>query len=262
MRVVRGADHNTCFSVKRTRQVSDRWRRHRPQQHHISTCGGQAQPLAQTQTCNPEIRVSLPTRMRHAPMLRNAMPAAQPSLSMKSGVIGNSPTRPRMPSVPKYFFRHKCSIILIRLILQRQSCAPHRPSRRRHAHGKIRAPLVTASAAKRQAAGQPLAHRTVQRLAQSCSCADNTDQQRTTQRHAGTPCAGTGSGCVRRVLAKPKPGSRMILLGEQCLPRRRGPCARTRKPLHLAMEVVRYMRVVLHIARLAAAYASGRPANR
>ncbi len=41
---------------------------------------------------------------RHAPMLRKAIPAAQPSLSMKSGVIGNSPTRPRIPSVPKYFF--------------------------------------------------------------------------------------------------------------------------------------------------------------
>ncbi|MNP63369.1 hypothetical protein D3C76_1587560 [compost metagenome] len=36
----------------------------------------------------PEIRVSLPTSTLHAPILRNAMPAAQPSLSMKSGVIG------------------------------------------------------------------------------------------------------------------------------------------------------------------------------
>src|SRR5450830_857460 len=52
----------------------------------------------------PEIRVSLPTRTLQAPSLRNAIPAAQPSLSMKSGVIGYCPTRPRIPSVPKYFF--------------------------------------------------------------------------------------------------------------------------------------------------------------
>src|SRR5689334_19374500 len=32
----------------------------------------------------------------------STVPAARPSFSMNSAVIGHSPTRPRMPSVPKY----------------------------------------------------------------------------------------------------------------------------------------------------------------
>src|ERR1700759_1724770 len=36
--------------------------------------------------------------------LVNTRPAARPSATMNSAVIGGSPARPRMPSVPKYFF--------------------------------------------------------------------------------------------------------------------------------------------------------------
>jgi hypothetical protein len=49
----------------------------------------------------PEMRVSLP--MSTLPRLPSAStrPAAQPSFSTKSAVIGGLPTSPRMPSVPK-----------------------------------------------------------------------------------------------------------------------------------------------------------------
>ncbi|MNP30634.1 hypothetical protein D3C76_1237140 [compost metagenome] len=70
----------------------------------------------------PEIRVSLPIRMRHLPCLRKAIPAAQPSLSMKSGVIGNCPTCPRIPSVPKYFLLMN----MLRVFLfRRLNCSDH-----------------------------------------------------------------------------------------------------------------------------------------
>jgi hypothetical protein len=37
------------------------------------------------------------------PARPSTRPVAQPSFSMNSAVIGLSPTRPRIPSVPKYF---------------------------------------------------------------------------------------------------------------------------------------------------------------
>jgi hypothetical protein len=54
-----------------------------------------------TRTCSP--RCACP--YRSAPCPRGAAehrPAAQPSLTTKSGLMVGSPTRPRMPSVPKY----------------------------------------------------------------------------------------------------------------------------------------------------------------
>ena len=52
----------------------------------------------------PDMRVSLPIRISPRPCLENTFPAAQPRRSINSAVIGSIPTRPRMPSVPKYFF--------------------------------------------------------------------------------------------------------------------------------------------------------------
>ncbi len=52
----------------------------------------------------PEMRVSLPMTALPRPCLARTLPAAQPSLRIKSAVIGLLPTVPRIPSVPKYFF--------------------------------------------------------------------------------------------------------------------------------------------------------------
>src|SRR5487761_2000913 len=55
------------------------------------------------------MRVSLPISTAgrrpgdNCPRRTSTSPAAYPRRTMKSGVIGGSPTRPRMPSVPKYF---------------------------------------------------------------------------------------------------------------------------------------------------------------
>src|SRR5471030_2568920 len=96
-------------------------------------------------------------------MLRNAMPAAQPSLSMKSGVIGNCPTRPRMPSVPKYF-----------LVIDAPSFLFSRFDSRNHAHhvdgfSNIMYPqdactLEHGHGCQRQAAKEALIDRTPKRL--------------------------------------------------------------------------------------------------
>ncbi len=48
------------------------------------------------------MRVSLPISTLPPCPPPSTRPAAQPSLSAKSGVMFPSPTRPRMPSVPKY----------------------------------------------------------------------------------------------------------------------------------------------------------------
>src|SRR5687768_2149313 len=48
------------------------------------------------------MRVSLPITTVAWPSRASARPAAQPSFRTKSAEIGPSPTRPRMPSVPKY----------------------------------------------------------------------------------------------------------------------------------------------------------------
>src|SRR3990172_927738 len=57
------------------------------------------------------MRVSLPIRtLLPLPSLPSTRPTAQPSLSMNSALIGASPTLPRMPSVPKYFFCTACSL--------------------------------------------------------------------------------------------------------------------------------------------------------
>src|SRR5450830_245762 len=127
----------------------------------------------------PEIRVSLPTRMRHAPMLRNAMPAAQPSLSMKSGVIGNSPTRPRIPSVPKYFF----VISAPSFLFGRFYCGKHADDIHGLSdivHAQDARTLGHSKCRKRQPTIKPLAQRTIQRLTYH-ALARNADQQRPTQ---------------------------------------------------------------------------------
>src|SRR5487761_2369428 len=55
------------------------------------------------------MRVSLPISTAgrspgdSCPRRTSTSPAAKPKRTMKSGVIGGSPTSPRMPSVPKYF---------------------------------------------------------------------------------------------------------------------------------------------------------------
>ena len=51
----------------------------------------------------PETRVSLPMMMWQSPRRVNTRPTAQPRCRQNSGVMGNRPTVPRMPSVPKYF---------------------------------------------------------------------------------------------------------------------------------------------------------------
>ena len=51
----------------------------------------------------PDSRVSLPISTEPSPPARiSAAPAARPRRSTKSALTGPSPTRPRMPSVPKY----------------------------------------------------------------------------------------------------------------------------------------------------------------
>src|SRR5690348_772626 len=50
----------------------------------------------------PETRVSLPINTSGRRPSPSTTPAARPSFSMNSAVIGHSPTRPRTPSVPKY----------------------------------------------------------------------------------------------------------------------------------------------------------------
>src|ERR1051325_10044188 len=69
------------------------------------------------------MRVSLPMMILREPWLACTFPAAQPNFSTNSGVIGASPTRPRMPSVPKYL---RLLIVVISLSCQ---CGFH------HSHG-------------------------------------------------------------------------------------------------------------------------------
>jgi hypothetical protein len=45
----------------------------------------------------------LPISTGPLPFLASTLPAAQPNFMKKSGVMGASPTLPRIPSVPKYF---------------------------------------------------------------------------------------------------------------------------------------------------------------
>jgi len=50
------------------------------------------------------MRVSLPISTIGRSPSANTRPIARPRRTMNSGVIGCSLARPRMPSVPKYFF--------------------------------------------------------------------------------------------------------------------------------------------------------------
>lgn len=90
--------------------------------------------------------MSLPTSTRQLPCLRKAIPAAQPSFSMKSGVIGYSPTRPRMPSVPKYFLLIGTPMYLFG-VLYRSNHAYHIDSFGHVMDTKDARPLVMANAA-------------------------------------------------------------------------------------------------------------------
>src|SRR3569832_2856546 len=67
-------------------------------------------PAAERPACNadsnifPEMRVSLPMRTLPGPpwVRASTLPAAPPSFRTNSALLGDSPTLPRMPSVPKY----------------------------------------------------------------------------------------------------------------------------------------------------------------
>ena len=69
----------------------------------ISTPAADSPASSADSNMYPEIRVSLPISTGPSPSLANTLPAAQPNFMMKSGVMGASPTLPRIPSVPKYF---------------------------------------------------------------------------------------------------------------------------------------------------------------
>src|SRR6478609_8267905 len=92
------------------------------------------------------------------------MPAAQPSFSMKSGVIGYSPTRPRMPSVPKYFLLIAAPMFLFG-VLYRSDHAHYIDSFGHIMNAKDARALGHGQRCQRQAAVQTLADRTIQRQA-------------------------------------------------------------------------------------------------
>src|SRR5512136_792466 len=80
----------------------------------------------------PEMRVSLPIRTAGCAPLGSAerrtstSPAAKPRRITNSGVIGDSPTLPRTPSVPKYFLLMWLGFSFE--LLEHPECVP----RRRH----------------------------------------------------------------------------------------------------------------------------------
>ncbi len=139
MRVVRGTDHDTGFSVEGTRQVSDRRCRHWPQQHYVSTCGGQAglQRGLKHVTGNTGVLAHQNAASAHAAE-RHACRPTQLEHEIRSNRKFADPTTDTVGA--KIFFSHKCSIVLIRLILPRQAYALRRQSRRRHAHARYARP--------------------------------------------------------------------------------------------------------------------------
>src|SRR5450755_4446810 len=74
------------------------------------------------------MRVSLPINTagvspgRLADSAASTRPAAYPRRSTSSGVIGGSPTRPRMPSVPKYF------LVIDRTVVEAKPARQHAAS--------------------------------------------------------------------------------------------------------------------------------------
>src|SRR5450830_1711774 len=183
--------------------------------------------------------------MRHAPMLRNAMPAAQPSLSMKSGVIGNSPTRPRIPSVPKYFF----VISAPSFLFGRFYCGNHADDI--HGLGDIMhtqdaRTLGHSKCRKRQPTIKPIAHRTIQRLTYH-ALARNADQQRPTQGMQGFHMFEQ-TQIVLQGLGEAKPRIEEDLVSSD-------PCcgalsnAISQEPTYFANQIL-VVRIILHIAGL------------
>ena len=107
VRIVRRADHDARRQAQRARQVRDRRRGQRPGQIDVDAGGGEAGLQRGLEQVAGDPRVLADQHGgAHAVARRvsaaSTRPAAQPSFSTSSGVIGASPTRPRMPSVPKY----------------------------------------------------------------------------------------------------------------------------------------------------------------
>ena len=143
-------------------------------------------------------------------------PAAQPSFSTSSGVIGGSPTRPRTPSVPKYWrvigIQSSGSRSFHRRMAERRSRArPHatpsarRPSPARRARGRSRRRAPPRQAPPR---GLPAAARPTPRPVISPSV-DLRDRPATTGKPvaASAACERNSARLCASVLPKPKPGS-------------------------------------------------------
>ena len=110
-----------------------------PSRRHVDAGRRRVPPRARTRTCSRISRVSLPIRISRRPLRAKTRPAAQPSRKQKSGVIGASPTRPRMPSVPKYFLVMSVSMMLGTASSTHPPLPPRR-ARARSAHRSVPPP--------------------------------------------------------------------------------------------------------------------------
>ena len=96
------------------------------------------------------MRVSLPiSTVGRLLVRRNTRPTAWPRRSMKSGVMGDWPTVPRMPSVPKYCRVMSVLFLVVvlrgRLLCQRHPPHPGKPAARQ----TFRASTVAATSCTR-----------------------------------------------------------------------------------------------------------------
>ncbi len=125
MRVVRSTDHDAGFSLERTRQISDGRRRHRAEQHHIGTRRGQARFECRFKhiTGDPRVLADKHLASTHLAESHAGRPAELEHEVRRDRVFTNATAN---AVGTKIFLAHKCSIILIRLILRPRSFAQHR----------------------------------------------------------------------------------------------------------------------------------------
>src|SRR5690349_17652028 len=156
MRIVRRTDHDASFGMKGTRQVGNRRGRHRTQEHHISTRGGEPRLKRRLEHVagDPGVLTYQYLAGAHLAERHTCSPAELEHEVRSDRVFTDTPTN---TIGAKIFFAHKCSIILIRLIPLRQSSAPH-PLFRLH-HGRAiyahLSPKPAPRAPNRHTAGLP-----------------------------------------------------------------------------------------------------------
>lgn len=119
---MRSRDNDTRLRAESPRQIGDGWRWHRSGKRGRQPRSGKARLQRGLQHIAGNTRIFTDNDFTRA-MTRQHFPAAQPSLSTKSGVMGALPTRPRIPSVPKYL---RLLIAFVFLCRQSGFYHPHR----------------------------------------------------------------------------------------------------------------------------------------